>query len=127
MKKEELEQRLIIFAVRIIKLAEYNKKNYAGYHMLKQIIRSATSVPLNYGEAQGGESINDFIHKMQIVLKELRETYINLRIVKQSNLNSKKNELENLLIENNELISIFIKSVETAKKNRKSKIVNRKL
>ena len=116
MDKKELENRLIDFSVLIIELTESNKKNYAGNHLTGQIIRSSTSAPLNYGEAQSAESKRDFIHKMQVVLKELRETYVNLRIISKAHLNSKVDKLNIALKENDELISIFVKSVETAKK-----------
>lgn len=116
MNSKELETRLINFAVEIIALVKSNEDNYAGKHLSGQIIRSSTSVPLNYGEAQSAESKRDFIHKMQISLKELRETYVNLRIIEKAKLNIKEDKLSVLIIENNELISIFVKSVETSKK-----------
>ena len=64
--KKELEERLIIYAVNIVKLTNYNSTNYAGIHLSKQIIRSSTSSPLNYGEAQAGESPRDFLHKTNL-------------------------------------------------------------
>lgn len=118
MKRKELEERLIDFAVLIIKLSESNKKNYAGNHLSGQMIRSGTSAPLNYGEAQSAESKRDFLHKMQIVLKELRETYVCLKIINRAELNTNTQKLEYALKENNELISIFVKSVQTAKSNK---------
>lgn len=117
MDKKELERRLIDFSVLIIELTESNKKNYAGNHLSGQIIRSGTSAPLNYGEAQSAESKRDFIHKMQIVLKELRETSVCLQIIYKAKLNMKSEKLTAAIKENDELISIFVKSVETAKKN----------
>jgi len=116
MNSKELEARLINFAVDIIDLVNSNKDNFAGKHLSGQIIRSSTSVPINYGEAQSAESKKDFIHKMQLSLKELRETYVNLRIIEKAKLNIKTDRIENLISENNELISIFVKSVETSKK-----------
>lgn len=107
MNSKELENRLINFSVDIIQLIKSNEHNFAGRHLAGQIIRSATSVPLNYGEAQSAESKKDFIHKMQISLKELRETYVNLRIIKKAKINSKTDKLEKILSETNELISIF--------------------
>ena len=77
MNKKDLEDRLITFAVDIIKIVECNKNNYEGKYLSSQIIRSGTSAALNYGEAQSTESKRDFVHKMQIVLKELRETFVN--------------------------------------------------
>jgi four helix bundle protein len=118
MKRKELEERLIDFAVLIIELAESNKKNYAGNHLSGQMIRSGTSAPLNYGEAQSAESKRDFLHKMQIVLKELRETHVCLKIINKADLNTNTQKLEYALKENDELISIFVISVKTAKSNK---------
>ena len=81
MNKFDLEERLIWFSVRVIELSESLKESFAGLHLGKQIVRSATSSALNYGEAQSAESPKDFIHKMGICLKELRETFINIKII----------------------------------------------
>lgn len=72
---------------------------------------------MNYGEAQSAESRKDFVHKIKIVLKELRETYVCLKIIKQSGLYKSQEKIGKALVENNELISIFVRSVETAQKN----------
>lgn len=71
MKPLELEERLISFSVLILKLSDNLPSTFAATHLGKQLIRSATSSALNYGEAQAAESRADFIHKMKIVLKEL--------------------------------------------------------
>lgn len=119
-RKFDLEDRLINFSVTIIKLAEELPKSYAGNHLANQITRSGCSPALNYGEAQGAESRNDFIHKMKIALKELRETNNVLKIILKLNwLNIEKNEM--ILKECNELIFIFVKSIETAKNNNQLK------
>ncbi|WP_243231820.1 four helix bundle protein [Flavobacterium pectinovorum] len=76
MTKQELEDRLIDFAATIIIVASNFEKNYAGNHLSGKIIRSGTSPALNHGEAQSAESKKDFIHKMGICLKELRETFV---------------------------------------------------
>ena len=117
MTKSELENRLIDFAVAIIKLAGLLPNTFAGRHFSGQIIRSGTSPSLNYGEAQSAESRKDFIHKIKVILKELRETLIALKIIQRSKLNSNQEFLLGLITENNELISIFVKSVETATYN----------
>ena len=83
---DELEERLIDFAVRIIKLSARLPRNAAGRHIAGQILRSGTSPAPNYGEARGGESPADFVHKLRIVLKELNETSIWLRIIDRSQL-----------------------------------------
>ena len=117
MGKNNLEDRLINFAVAVIAIAENLKKTYAGIHLSTQIIRSSSSAALNYGEAQSAESRKDFVHKIKVVLKELRETYVNLKIIHKSKLHSSESEIAQVLSENNELISIFVASAETASKN----------
>lgn len=119
-----MEERLISFAVLIIQIANKLPNSGVGAHLSGQITRSGTSPALNYGEAQSAESKKDFIHKIQIVLKELRETLVCLKIIDRSGLLSVNSEIELAIKESNELISIFVKSVETAKKNLQSKIVN---
>ncbi|MBE9484252.1 MAG: four helix bundle protein, partial [Bacteroidetes bacterium] len=80
-----------------------------------QIIRSSSSAALNYGEAQGAESKKDFIHKSSIVLKELRETHISLKLIKDSKISSEQSGLTRLIDECNQLVAIFHKTVTTAK------------
>ena len=120
MNKKELENRLIEFAVLIIEISSELSNTKAGNHLSGQMVRSGTSSALNYGEAQSGESRKDFIHKIKIVLKELRETMICLKIIDLAKLYSSKEKLKVALKENEELIIIFVKSVETAQKNLKS-------
>jgi four helix bundle protein len=117
MDKFELENRLIDFSVLIIDIINELPDTKAGNHLAGQLIRSGTSPALNYGEAQSGESRKDFIHKIKIVLKELRETFICLKIINKAKLYKLEWKIEKSLKENNELISIFIKSAETAQKN----------
>ncbi|MFD2542231.1 four helix bundle protein [Lacinutrix gracilariae] len=114
MKPNQLEERLIQFAIDVILLCKKIDKSFASEHLAKQLIRSATSSALNYGEARSGESTRDFLHKMKICLKELRESYINLKIQKGASLISDLTALEKLLKENDELISIFVVSIKTA-------------
>ena len=120
MNKSELEERLINFAVLIVDIVNEMPNTKAGNHLSGQLIRSGTSPALNYGEAQGGESIKDFIHKIKIVLKELRESFICLKIIFKTNLYIHEDKIRKALKENNELISIFVKSSETAQKNKKN-------
>ena len=82
----DLEERLIDFAVRIIRTAESLPKTRAGNHIAGQLIRCGTSPAPNYGEAQSAESRSDFIHKMKVCLKELRETRIWLLVMVKANL-----------------------------------------
>ena len=117
-KEFNLEDRLIDFAVRIIYVAESLPKTKAGNHIAGQLIRCGTAPAPNYGEAQDAESRADFIHKMKISLKELRETKIWLLIAGKANLIKPASKLEPLIDESNQLISIFVASVKTAKQNK---------
>ena len=112
----DLEERLIDFAVRIIRVTESLPKTRVGYHLAGQILRSGTSPAANYGEAQGAESRADFIHKMKICLKELRETRVWLLMIVRANLIKPESKLDSLIDENNQLISIFVTSIKTSKK-----------
>jgi four helix bundle protein len=119
MKPKDLENRLISFTVMIIKIVDSLPETRAANNIAGQIVRSCTSPALNYGEAQSAESTNDFIHKIQVVLKELRETYVALRIIKESEMLKDNVKLNAALAENNELISIFVSTVNTIKKKKK--------
>ncbi len=118
MTKEQLEDRLIKFAVLIIEITNELPSNRASNQLGGQLLRSGTSPALNYGEARSAESLNDFIHKMQIVLKELRESYVCLRIIHLSKLYKNEQGILEAKNECNELISIFVKSVQTANKRK---------
>ncbi|MBK9190080.1 MAG: four helix bundle protein [Crocinitomicaceae bacterium] len=124
MNRKDLEERLIEFAVAIVQIAESNVRMKSSVHLSGQLMRSGTSPALNYGEAQSAESSKNFIHKIQIVLKELRETNICLRIILKTRYFADEDEIVKALNESNELISIFVKTVSTAKKNQKSPTLN---
>jgi four helix bundle protein len=109
---------LIDFAVRIIKLSANLPKIPAGKHIAGQMLRSGTSPAPNYGEARGAESHADFIHKLGIVIKELNETSIWLRMLDRSEL-IKSELLAAIIIENRELCRIFTSSLKTARSNRR--------
>jgi four helix bundle protein len=111
----DLEDRLIGFGVWIIHLAEALPKTRTGNHIGGQVIRSGTSPAPNYGEAQSAESRSDFIHKMKICLKELRETRAWLLMIAKANLVKPASGLDALIDENNQLISIFVTSIKTAR------------
>ena len=115
----DLEDRLIDFAVRVIRVAESLPKSKVGIHIAGQLIRSGTSPAPNYGEAQSAESRLDFIHKMKICLKELRETRTWLRMIVRASLIKPESKIEPLLDENDQLISIFVTSIRTARQNQK--------
>jgi len=111
---DRLEERLIDFAVRIIRLSARLPRNAAGRHIAGQMLRSGTSPAPNYGEARGGESSADFVHKLRIVLKELNETSIWLRIIDRSEL-IRHDLLADIIAENGELCRIFTSSLKTAR------------
>ncbi|HDO27169.1 MAG TPA: four helix bundle protein [Bacteroidetes bacterium] len=123
-KKFNLVEWLTDFLISIIDIAENLPNTRAGNYRAGQMIRSGTSPALHYGEAQEAESNQDFIHKIKVVLKELRETSIALLII-QKLKNFKDNEtLAVAMDENNQLISIFVTTVKTAKKkNIKKEII----
>mgnify|MGYP001560094246 CR=1 FL=1 len=116
-KKYNLEGRLINFSITIIEVVEKLPDSRAASHVGGQILRSGTSTAFNYGEAQSAESRNDFIHKMKICLKELRETNIGLKIIKQKPF-LRSEIIDPVLKECNELISIFKKSIQTSENNK---------
>ncbi len=112
MKKQtyDLEERLLEYSVRIIKIVEQLPNTRAGNHVAGQLLKSGTSPYPNHGEAQAAESQKDFIHKLRISLKELRETQ---RWLKKPEL------LNDILQETEEFIKIFVTSVKTAEKKQK--------
>ena len=112
----DLEDRLVEFAARCIQVSNTLPSSMAGQHLSGQLCRSGSSPALNYGEAQGAESRKDFVHKMSVALKELRETIICLKIVMQAEM-LESSKLQTLVEEANELISILVSSIKTAKQN----------
>src|SRR5436190_21287806 len=113
-KVYDLEDRLLDYAVRIIRLVEALPSTRTGNHVAGQLLRSGTAPLPNHGEAQAGESRADFIHKLKICLKELRESRRWLRLIARVPLISKPEKLEYLLSETEELIRIFDASIRTA-------------
>jgi four helix bundle protein len=121
-KGDDIQERLVDFAVRIIKITSKLPKTQAGRHVAGQILRSGTSPAPNYAEARSAESSNDFIHKLKVSLKELNETLVWLQIIKQSKMISVDEciEIENICDEH---CRIFGASVRTA--HRKKTIINK--
>ena len=113
MKAVDLEDRLVDFAVRVVNVVEALPDSKAGNHIARQLVRSGTSPAPNYGEAQSAESRRDFIHKMKIALKELRETLIWLKIIERKPL-CEPQKMSEIVKECDELIAIFVKSIKTA-------------
>ncbi|MBI1368537.1 MAG: four helix bundle protein [Planctomycetes bacterium] len=113
-RADDLQDRLIDLAVRIIKLADALPKTSAGAHIANQVLRSGTSPAPNYGEARGGESRSDFKHKLGIVLKELNETAIWLKVIQRSKI-VKPALVDSLLDETQQLARIITASVKTVR------------
>lgn len=121
-RASQLEDRLIDFAVRVIAVVEALPDTKASKHVASQLVRSGTSPAPNYGEARAAESRADFVHKLKIALKELRETLIWLKMIERKPM-LPATRLGDITKECDELISIFVKSLKTASK---SEIKNQK-
>ncbi len=118
MDKNDLEERLISFAVMTLEVVDLLPSSRACNYLGGQLERSGTSPALNYGEAQFAESRNDFIHKIKICLKELKETKICLTIISRRNYIKNTDKLNSVIKESIELVNIFTKSAKTASENR---------
>ena len=117
MKRELFENRLLAFVVKIFELSKGMRASLEKNIITNQILRSSFSVALNYAESESAESKKDFIHKLRISLKEMRETNMALKIINEAfDLNNKK-LVHDLLKESNELIAIFVSSINTATMN----------
>lgn len=112
----DLEERLLEFSARILRLAEKLPKTDAGRHVGNQLLRSGTSPYANHGEAEDAESLNDFVHKLKIRGKEMRETWRWLRLIPRVPLVAKPEMIAPLIDESDQLIRIFRPSVLTARK-----------
>ncbi len=112
----DLEERLIDFVLRIDEVVELLPNTRLANHLAGQLVRSGSSPALNYGEVQSAESQKDFVHKITIVLKELRESRICMKIIKRKTWIN-ESSISPVLSENEELIAIFAKSCQTAKSN----------
>jgi len=113
--RKELESRLIALSVGVNNLVSGLGRNSLTNNLADQLIRSSTSAALNYGEVQSAESRKDFIHKNSVVLKELRETSIGLKILLDSNSVKDEKGISVLIQECNHLTAIFQKTVTTSK------------
>lgn len=117
--RNNLSERLLDFAANIVKLAAKLDKTFSGRHIGGQLMRSGTSSGANYEEACGAESRLDFIHKLQIVLKELRESLYWLLLIRKTALIPESDPtFSSLLQEAQELANIVAASIVTAKKKK---------
>ena len=116
----DLSERLFEYSVRILRLTESLPGTVVGKRIADQLFRSATSVGANYQEAQGAESKADFIHKLQIALKESREALYWLKLLANTSLAPEEN-VRSMIRESLELRAILSKAVATAKTNHENK------
>ena len=114
--KFDLEDRLVDFACLCLDVCELLPSSKAGQNLEYQLSKSGTATALIYGEAQAAESRADFLHKIKMVLKEIRESNVNLKIIKRKSVVVHP-KIDIAFNESNELMAIFLKSIETAKSN----------
>jgi four helix bundle protein len=117
-RKYDLEERLLVYAAGVVQLTEMMPNTRAANHVGGQLLRSGTSPLFNHGEAQAAESPNDFVHKMKICLKELRESQRALWLIQQVPLIDDATRVDPLFRETDELIRIFVASIRTAQTNK---------
>lgn len=112
--KNQFRERLLDFSVSILKVASKLPKAPAGFAIANQIVRSGTSVGANFEEAQDASSMRDFLQKLSIALREAKETYYWLKVIKKANL-LEEVIIEKELVECNEIVSILVSCVKSAK------------
>ena len=120
-RRFDLEDRFVDFTCRMIDVVEALPNTRAGNYIAGQLIKSCHSPTFNYGEVQGAESRNDFIHKMGVVLKELKECRTALKIVMKKGMIKPVSKLDSIFKETEELIAIVAKGIDTATNNRNKK------
>lgn len=120
-RKYNLNERLVDFAALIIELYDEITKSPSGIYLADHMMRAGISPSLHYGEAQGAESRKDFIHKLGILIKELREALNAMKVIRKAKLLKANEKCDLAIKECTELISIFNKSIDTARKNSERK------
>ena len=120
-RKYDLEDRLVDYSSRMIDVVDALPNTRAGNYIAGQLIKSCMSPTFNYGEVQAAESRNDFVHKIGIVLKELKECRSALKIIRKKELIKPVTKLDGIYKESEELVAIVAASINTANKNRVSK------
>jgi four helix bundle protein len=116
--KYDLEDRLVEYSCRVMDVVEALPNTRAGNYIAGQLIKSCISPTFNYGEVQAAESRNDFIHKLGVVLKELKECRTALKIIRRKEMIKPIKKTDEIFKETEELIAIIAKSIEIAQKNR---------
>ena len=117
-RKYDLEDRLVEYSCRMIDVVDSLPSTRAGNYIAGQLIKSCMSPTFNYDEVQGAESRNDFVHKLSVVLKELKECRSALKIIMKKVLVTPVSKLEGVYKETEEFIAIMAKSIETTNKNK---------
>lgn len=117
-RKYDLEDRLVDYSCRMIDVVEALPNTRAGNYIAGQLIKSCMSPTFNYGEVQAAESRNDFVHKLGVVLKELKGCRSALKIIRKKELIKPVSKLHDIYKGAEELIAIIAKSIETANKNK---------
>lgn len=114
MKGENISIRLRQFSVQVVRLSQTFPKGVASKHIVQQLVRAATGGGSNYEEARGAESRADFVHKVAVANKEMREALYWLRLAKDAELVANTN-VDPLVREADELVAILTSSIRTAK------------
>jgi len=120
--KKDISNRMLDFSIKIIRLTDQMKKTASSSHAGLQVVRSATSAGANYEEACSAQSRADFVHKLQIVLKELKESLYLLNIIRKADFITTEYYMDSLIGENKELTNIIAKSIITVKRNNKKRV-----
>ena len=111
-----MRERLISYAVLVCRVAEGLPTSRVGKHVAGQLLRCGTAPAPHHAEAQGAESRRDFVHKMKLGLKELRESLVWLEFIRQMEI-GKRETVEQAIAETDQLIRIFVASIATARRN----------
>jgi len=120
-KQFDLEERFVDYTCRMIDVVEALPNTRSGNYIAGQLVRFCHSPALNYAEVQAAESRNDFIHKLGVVQKELKECRTVLRIIIRRQMIRPVSKLSAIFTETEELIAIIGKSIQTAQKNKVSR------
>ncbi|MFN2440138.1 MAG: four helix bundle protein [Chitinophagaceae bacterium] len=122
--KYDLEDRLVEYTCRMIDVVEALPHSRARNYIAGQLIKSCHSPTFNYGEVQAAESRDDFIHKLAVALKELKECRTALKVIMKKELIKSVEKLHGIFKETEELIAIIAKSKETAKHSKTANKLN---
>lgn len=117
----DLEGRLVSLAAVVCRVAASVRSDWLGSHVAGQLIRCGTSPAANYAEARSAESKRDFVHKMKVCLKELRETMVWLKLLRELGIRTAAG-VDDAIQESDELIAIFVASIATAQGKKKPRL-----